>query len=173
MQNLQFLQEFETHSTYLKRFALKLTRDKSAADDLFQDTALSAFRHQQKYIANTNLKAWLSTIMKNSFINLYRKRKRRNEIQDTTDTDFYINDSKETIDNDGEMNMNMREIFNIIDDLDEAYRVPFLMAYKGYHYAEIQEAMGNLPLGTIKSRIHQARKMLKQQIRKMYDEAIV
>ena len=173
MQNLQFVQEFETHSSYLKNFAMKLTRDKSTADDLFQETALSAFRHQQKYITNTNIKAWLSTIMKNSFINLYRKQKRRNEIQDTTTEDFYLNESKEVITNDGEMNVNVKEILAIIDRLDEGYRVPFLMAYQGYQYNEIQETMGNLPMGTIKSRIHHARRILKDQLRKMYDEAIV
>ena len=73
MQNLQFVQEFNSHTNYLRNFAMKLTRDKNAADDLFQETALRAFRHQTQYINNTNLKAWLSTIMKNSFINLQHR----------------------------------------------------------------------------------------------------
>lgn len=173
MQNLQFVQEFETHTNYLKRFALKLTRDKNTADDLFQETALSAFRYQKKYMANTNIRAWLCTIMKNSFINHYRKQQRRNEIQDTTSDDYFLNDSKEVINNDGEMIMNMKEIFKMIDGLEEGYQVPFMMAYKGYQYDEIQEAMGNLPMGTVKSRIYHARRILKNQIRKIYDESIV
>ena len=170
MQKLQFVQEFETHSNYLKGFAMKLTRDKNRADDLFQDTALSAFRYQNKYLANTNIKAWLSTIMKNSFINQYRKQKRRNEIQDTSAENFYLNESKEVIENDGEMMVNMKEIFKIIDDLDEAYRIPFLMAYQGYQYDEIQKAMGGLPMGTIKSRIHNARKILKGKVKELYGQ---
>jgi RNA polymerase sigma-70 factor (ECF subfamily) len=169
MQNFQFVQEFNTHSNYLRNFAMKLTRDKSAADDLFQETALRAFRHQAQYISNTNLKAWLSTIMKNSFINLYRKQKRRSEIQDTTSEGFYLNLSKDTIGNEGEMNINIQEISRIIDSLDDGYRVPFLMAYQGYQYDEIQEKM-NLPMGTIKSRIHHARRILKKQIRVIYDD---
>ena len=169
MQNFQFVQEFNTHSNFLRNFAMKLTRDKSAADDLFQETALRAFRHKAQYISNTNLKAWLSTIMKNSFINLYRKQKRRSEIQDTTSEDFYLNLSKDTIDNEGEMNINIQEISRIIDSLDEGYRVPFLMSFQGYKYDEIQEKM-NLPMGTIKSRIHHARRILKNQISVIYDD---
>ncbi len=172
MQNFQFAQEFNTHSNYLRNFAMKLTRDKSAADDLYQETALRAFRHQRQYISNTNLKAWLSTIMKNSFINLYRKQKRRSEIQDTTSEDFYINFSKDTIGNEGEMNVNIQEISRIIESLNDGYRIPFLMAYQGYQYDEIQEKM-NLPMGTIKSRIHHARRILKKQIIEVYDELAV
>jgi len=170
MQNLKFLQEFNSHSNYLKHFAIKLTRDKNRADDLFQETALNAFRHQKKYTENTNLKAWLSTIMKNSFINLYRKQKRRNELQDTTREDFYLNESKEVIRNEGEISVNMRDIFKLIDELDEGYRVPFMMAYKGYQYDEIQKSMGGLPMGTIKSRIFNARKILKSKIKELYKE---
>lgn len=171
MQNLQFVQEFNSHTNYLRNFAMKLTRDKNAADDLFQETALRAFRHQTQYINNTNLKAWLSTIMKNSFINLYRKQKRRNEIQDTTSEDFYLNLSNDTINNYGEMNINIQEISKIIDSLKDGYRIPFLMAYQGYQYEEIQEKM-DLPMGTIKSRIHHARRILKKEIREAYDDMV-
>lgn len=169
MQNVQFTQEFNSHSNYLRNFAMKLTRDKTAADDLFQETALRAFRHQAQYISDTNIKAWLSTIMKNSFINLYRKQKRRSEIQDTTSEDFYLNFSKDTIGNEGEMNINIQEISRIIDGLADGYRIPFLMAFQGYQYDEIHQKL-NLPMGTIKSRIHHARRILKNQIRGIYDE---
>ena len=173
MQNLQFVQEFESHSNYLRHFAMKLTRDKNTADDLFQETALKAFLNQKKYIANSNIKAWLSTIMKNSFINLYRKQKRRNEIQDNTAENFYLNETKEVINNEGEMNMNVKEVLKIVNELNEGYRVPFMMVYQGYQYDEIQEAMGNLPMGTIKSRIHHARRILKNQVKEIYADAVV
>ena len=169
MANLQFDQEFKIHSNYLQNFALKLTRDKSAADDLYQETAFRAFKNQDKYIAHTNIKGWLTTIMKNSFINHYRKRKRKNIVLDDTAEDFYINSSHEVTSNDGEMNVNIEEITKAIDNLEEGYRVPFLMSYQGYKYHEIQEAM-NLPLGTIKSRIHIARKILRSKIENMYSE---
>ncbi|MFT4667693.1 MAG: RNA polymerase sigma-70 factor (ECF subfamily) [Flavobacteriales bacterium] len=169
MQNSQFVQEFNSTSSFLKHFALKLTRDKSAADDLFQETALRAFRYREKYIADTNFKAWTSTMMRNLFINHYRRNKKRNEVQDNTKDDYYINQSTESIVNDGETNINVQEILKLIDSLDEGYRTPFLMAYKGYKYDEIQEAM-NLPLGTIKSKIHHARKILKRRYNKMLSE---
>lgn len=164
-----FLQNFNSCSSYLKGFAMKLTRDKFAADDLFQETALSAFKNQDKFQNQTNMKAWLSTIMKNSFINLYRKNKRRSEVQDFSTEDYLINSSKDSIENEGEMNINIAEIISIIDSLDEGYRKPFLMAYQGYQYDEIQEAMGNLPMGTVKSKIHHARRILKEQINSMYN----
>ena len=171
MKNVQFAQEFEHHRNYLNGFAMKLTRDRNAANDLFQETALKAFRYQNKFISNTNLKAWLSTIMKNSFINQYQKHKRRNEIQDATSGDFYLNTGGSTAFNEGEMNMNIREITSIIDTLDDNLRIPFLMSYQGYQYNEIQKALGNLPIGTIKSRIHQARKKLKTRINMIHREA--
>ena len=169
MASLQFSKEFNMHSNYLQGFAMKLTSDKSAADDLFQETAFKAFKHQDKYRAHTNLKGWLTTIMKNSFINQYRKHKRRNLVLDETKEDFYINSSKEVISNTGEMNVNIEEITKAIDNLEEGYRIPFLMSYQGYKYHEIQKAM-NLPLGTIKSRIHIARRILKSKIENMYSE---
>jgi RNA polymerase sigma-70 factor (ECF subfamily) len=153
MKNFQFVQEFNSNSSYLKHFALKLTRDKSAADD----------------IENTNFKAWVSTMMKNLFINHYRRNKKRHEIQDNTKDGYFLNRSSGTIVNDGETNINVQEIFKMVDSLDDDYRIPFLMAYNGYKYIEIQEAM-NLPLGTIKSKIHHARKILKRRYNKMFDE---
>jgi len=107
--------------------------------------------------------------MKNLFINQYRKHKKRNEIQDTTKEDYYLNQSKEAIWNEGEVNMNLEEIWKMIDSLEESYRTPFLMAYNGYKYDEIQKTM-NLPLGTIKSKIHLARKMLKRRYNRMLNE---
>ena len=168
--NHQFTQDFTALSSYLRGFAMKLTRDKNVAEDLFQETALSAFKHQNKFKKDTNMKAWLSTIMKNSFINLYRKNQRRNEIQDETTGSYFLNSFEGTASNDGEMNINIDEITNLIDQLDEGLRKPFLMAYQGYQYDEIQTAMGNLPMGTVKSRIHHARRILKSRIGAMYEE---
>lgn len=171
MQSIKFLQEFEVHTDYLKHFALRLTKDKNQAQDLFQETALKAFRHQNKYLPGTNIKAWLGTIMKNSFINLYRKKKKRNEIQDNTNEHFFLNTPKETISNEGEMSVTMQELFKIIDSLNDDYRIPFLMAYQGYSYEEIQKATGNLPMGTVKSRIFHARKMLEDRIQRVFPSA--
>lgn len=172
MQDFQFVREFQLHSNYLRHFALQLTKDHNQAEDLFQDTALKAFRYQDKFTPNTNLKAWLGTIMKNAFINLYRKRRKRSEVQDTTKESYYLSRPLTITENDGEMSVTMKELFGIINDLEDDYRIPFLMTYQGYKYEEIQKAMGDLPMGTIKSRIFHARKMLKSKITRVYDQAV-
>ena len=164
-----FLQDFNAHSSYLKGFAMKLTRDKSTADDLFQETALRAFKNQNKFQPQTNIKAWLSTIMKNSFINSYRKNKRQGVIQDYSKDDYLLNSSERVINNEGEMNVNINELTSIIDRLEDHYRIPFLMTYQGYQYDEIQKALGDIPLGTIKSRIFHARKILRKKISVLYN----
>ncbi|MEM1320475.1 MAG: RNA polymerase sigma factor [Bacteroidota bacterium] len=167
MKDSKFARDFDSLSNYLKRFALKLTKDVDFADDLFQETALNAFRHKDKYRENTNMKAWLSTIMKNSFINHFRKKKRWNLIQDTSADQYTLNHTQ-TVANDGEMNIAVDEIYSIINSLSEEYKVPFLMAYNGYRYHEIQERLKDIPLGTVKSRIHHARRILKRKMAERY-----
>ncbi len=173
MRTDKFLQNFESLSQYLKAFAIKLTRDKNVADDLFQETALNAFRHRHKFKEDTNMKAWLSTIMKNSFINQFRKKQRRNQIQDRTEGSYFLNSFGGTVNNDGEVNVSVEELNNLINGLADGYRIPFQMAYQGYQYDEIKTAMGDIPMGTIKSRIHHARKILKNRITDLYDEVSV
>jgi RNA polymerase sigma-70 factor, ECF subfamily len=163
-----FPEQFNQHSSYLRGFAMKLSRDKNLAEDLFQETALKVFRNQDKFVENTNFKGWLSTIMKNTFINHFRKSKRRNETQDTSDEGFLLNTIESSY-HEGEANIFANDLREIIDELDEGYRKPFLMAYQGYQYDEIQKAMNNLPMGTIKSRIHHARKILKQRVIELYE----
>ncbi len=167
----QFNKDFNALSSYLRGFALKLTRDRNYAEDLFQETALNAYQHQKKnrFKEHSNLKAWLSTIMKNTFINQYRKKKRRNQLEETPSYNNIINTVEMTTYNEGESKINVEEIITLIDQLDENYRTPFLMAYQGYQYDEIQLALGEVPLGTIKSRIHHARETLKNKIKALYN----
>ena len=165
-----FLQEFNQHSSYLRGFAMKLIRDKNLAEDLFQETALKVFRNRDKFVENNNFKGWLSTIMKNTFINHFRKNKRRKETQDTSADSYLLNSVEYNQQNEGEANVFVSDLTRIIDHLDEGYRLPFLMAYQGYQYNEIQEAMNNLPMGTVKSRIHHARKILKRKVTELYED---
>ena len=102
MANPQFVQEFNAVSGSLRGFAMNLVRDASLADDLFQETALRAFRYQSKYEGNTNLKAWLSTIMRNLFINQYRKEKKRQEGKDAK-VNYYEYFQGASINNAGEL----------------------------------------------------------------------
>lgn len=147
----------------LKPFALKLTRDMEDAEDLLQETMFRAFSNEDKFEEGTNLKAWLFTIMKNIFINNYRKKVKRNTLIDTTDNMYYINSSSTVLPNEGETSFVMNDIQQAILELSNEFRVPFMMHFKGYKYHEISEKL-NLPLGTVKSRIFFARKALKDKL---------
>lgn len=167
-----FLQEFDKWSFYLRGFAMKLTRDKTQADDLFQETALNAFRYKDKFSIDTNMKAWLCTIMKNSFINQFRKKQRRPLIHDTTEELNLLNTKDTVVYNEGESNIQMKELLSTIDSLNDELRIPFLMAYQGYKYDEISERLGGLPMGTVKSRIFHARKMIKRKLKAIQEEEV-
>ncbi len=155
-------------SNLLHSFAYNLTKNVEDAKDLFQETAYRAMTNQDKFRPGTNFKAWLFTIMKNIFINNYRKRVKANTIIDSTDNLYYINSGKNTIKNGAESSIMMKELSIIIDRLDDSIKIPFMMHYKGFKYQEIAEHL-DLPLGTVKSRIFFARKELKQAINIRYD----
>lgn len=158
--------QLEKVSPSLRAFSLKLTGNESDANDLYQDTALRIISNADKYQPNTNFKAWAVTIMRNIFINNYRKKIRRGTILDQTPNNYYINSGTQTIENDGETYMAYKELLRMVSALPEDFKRPFWMAYKGYKYDEIAEKL-EAPLGTIKSRIFFARRKLQ----KMYEEA--
>ena len=87
MNTTNFNQHFATFSNYLRGFAIKLTNDTTLAEDLYQETAFLAFKNRNKFEPGTNMKAWLGTIMRNSYTNDYRRKKRRNEVFDYTPND--------------------------------------------------------------------------------------
>lgn len=151
------------NADFLKPFAINLTRDTEAANDLYQETLYKALANQEKYNAGTNIKAWLFTIMRNIFINNYRRKAKQRTIMDSTSGDFLINMKQATVPNAAESELRIKEIKQAIKDLPEIFKTPFLLYFDGYKYNEIAEAL-NEPLGTIKSRIHFARKLLKEQI---------
>ena len=166
MSVINFQSEVKTATVVLKPHAMRLTRDINDAEDLFQETIVRALTNEDKFQEGTNIKAWLFTIMKNIFINDYRKKSKRNTVIDTTDNLYYLNAST-TISNAGERAFVMNDIRNALMKISNELRVPFLMHYKGYKYHEIAEQL-NLPLGTVKSRIFFARKELKDLLVKDY-----
>ena len=167
MSQFDFFVQFDQLSTLLHSFAYNLTKNSEDAKDLYQETAFRAMTNREKFRPGTNLKAWLFTIMKNIFINNYRKRVKANTIMDNTDNLYYINSGRNSIDNDADSNILIKELTEMIDALDDSTRVPFLMHYQGFKYQEIADKLG-LPLGTVKSRIFFARKDLKAQIARQY-----
>ncbi|MEX0967318.1 MAG: RNA polymerase sigma factor [Bacteroidia bacterium] len=154
-------------STSLKPIALSLTKDSEDANDLIQETMLRAISSKDKFREGTNLKAWLYTIMKNIFINNYRRKMKRNTIIDTTDNNYFINSTDRTIYNNGESNLNMEDIDKAFSRMSPDFKVPFLMHFKGFKYQEIANDL-ELPIGTVKSRIHFARKELKGKLKGYY-----
>lgn len=160
---IEFSKKVERFSQKLEPAAFHLTRDMEDAKDLLQETVMKAITNHDKFREGTNLKAWLFTIMKNIFINNYRRKKKKNTIIDSTDNLYYINSSAHDLPNYGEMMLNMQDLNNAVNQLTPDYKKPFMMHFEGYKYEEIAEEM-EVPIGTIKSRIHLARKRLKKII---------
>ena len=163
----EFYSEFSRLTTLLNSFAYKLTKNSEDAKDLYQETAFRAMSNRDKFRPGTNLKAWLFTIMKNIFINNYRKKVKANTIMDNTDNLYYLNSGRNSIENAADSNILIKELKDMIELLDDSTRIPFLMHYKGFKYQEIADHL-ELPHGTVKSRIFFARKDLKAQIARQY-----
>ncbi len=163
MSTIEFNQMLVSNADFLKPFAIKLTRDTEDANDLFQETLYKALANHDKYNTGTNIKAWLFTIMRNIFINNYRRKVKQKTIFDNTPNDFLIDMNQTAVSNGAESGMRIKEIQKAITELPEIFKNPFLLYFDGYKYNEISEVLTE-PLGTIKSRIHFARKLLKDQI---------
>lgn len=163
MSTLEFNEVLVGNSEFLRPFAINLTKDSESAKDLFQNTLYKAVSNKEKYNEGTNIKAWLYTIMRNIFINEYRRKAKQKTIFDYSDNDFLINHNQVTVKNAAESKIRMKEVWKKIHQLPEIYKTPFILYFEGYRYNEIAEVLQE-PLGTIKSRIHFARKLLKQQI---------
>ncbi len=165
----QISNQLDMVSTSLRAFSLKLTGNSVDAEDLYQDTAFRIITNAEKYKPGTNFKAWAVTIMRNIFINDYRKKVRRNLIIDQTPNNYYINSGDSLVNNEGETNVAYGELMKMINSLQEDFRRPFIMAYQGYKYDEIADELG-APLGTIKSRIFFARKKLQKMFNAQHRE---
>ncbi len=143
---------------------MNLTRDADDAKDLIQETLLKALVSRDKFRVGTNLKAWLYTIMRNTFINNYNKITKRHTNVDATEYFQYFNTDENYITQNGaQSTFVMNDLNGAINQLGEAYRTPFMMYYIGYKYLEIAEKL-QIPIGTVKNRIHIARKELKARL---------
>jgi len=150
-------------SDNMRPFAYSLTKDMEDAKDLVQETVYKALRYQDKFATGTNIKAWMFIIMKNIFINNYRKKATQNVVNDSSEDQYIINSTRQTVVNDGYNRLIMKDINNAIDSLNNDIKTPFLLHYEGFKYHEIAEELA-LPLGTVKSRIFIARKALKESL---------
>jgi RNA polymerase sigma-70 factor (ECF subfamily) len=172
MNNLNFGDKIYTHSDVLRSYALQLTHNLDDANDLLQETFLKAMTYASKFKKGTNLKGWLYTIMRNSFINNYRRNTKRNTFMDTQD-EQYIIDSAKTFNtfNHGEVRFIQKDLEAAIDTLPDDLRITFEMNTLGYKYHEIAEKIG-IPIGTVKTRIFVARRKLREHLteyKKLYN----
>ena len=158
--------------------ALRMTRNPADAEDVVQETFLKAYRGYHTYTEGTNLKAWLYRILTNTYINRYRKQKRRPsevELGELEDLYLYkrlgeesgasVSAEKEVLDRFVDS-----DIKDALEDLPENFRMPVLLAdVDGFSYKEIAEIM-DIPIGTVMSRLHRGRKALQQKLWRLAEE---
>ncbi|MEX1191120.1 MAG: RNA polymerase sigma factor [Brumimicrobium sp.] len=158
MSTIEFNNTLTSMESYLMAFAMNYTKNVEDARDLTQETMLKAIRYRDYYTPKTNFKAWIFTIMRNIFINQYRRKVKSKTIFDNSTDLFLLNSSTEKRDSPYNHITN-EEIQKQLEKLSEEYKAPFEMHYLGFKYKEIAEKL-DIPIGTVKSRIFIARKKL-------------
>ena len=163
MKSKTFEKEVLELESNLSRYAYSLTANKDDAKDLVQETFFKAFNNQEKFNEHTNVKAWVYTIMKNTFINDYRRRIKRQAMFSEGVHEFILN--SKPADLGPEADLGYRELKKVVNSLEPEFRIPFQMHDSGYKYQEIADELG-LHLGTVKSRIHFSRQKMIEKLKK-------
>ena len=162
MSEQDFYNQLITQSKQLEGHAMKLTMNREDSKDLIQETIYKALRNRSSFMVNTNLAAWMYTIMKNTYINDYKKKKRVDEESEYLRDRYF---SKESFRNQSSpvSHMQHKYLKRMVNELDSIYRIPFKRYFSGFKYKEIADEL-KIPIGTVKNRIFQARAILKQQL---------
>jgi RNA polymerase sigma factor (sigma-70 family) len=163
MATMDFNRQLSSLQDNLKYFANTLTKNEEEAKDLVQETYLKALTYRDKFEENTNLKAWTYTIMKNTFINNYRRNSKVSMIVDNTADLYFLNSSKLSEEANPESALSHKEVSKVVSNLEDEHRIPFQMHHQGFKYKEIAEHL-NLSIGTVKSRIFFSRKKLMKKL---------
>ncbi len=165
-----FHEEFMPHINSMYNFGYRLTLDADDANDLVQDTYLKAFRFINSFEQGTNAKAWLFRILKNSFINDYRKKSKEPSKVDYQEVETYYNsdDVNRQITPDLRVeslqDMIGDEISNALNSLDVDFRTVIILCdLEGFKYDEMAKIL-DIPIGTVRSRLHRARNLLKEKL---------
>ncbi len=163
MSTTEFNVQLSTLRPTLKAFTRRFTNNREESNDLVQDTLLKALTYRSKFREDTNLKGWLFTIMRNTFINNYRKNQRAKTSHDDTKELYYLNvEDTHTFSSPGS-SFEYKDIWNNVNALREELLTPFKMHTSGYKYHEIAEHL-NIPIGTVKNRIFHARKEIQSKL---------
>lgn len=164
---IDFTNEIYKFDPILRPYATNLTKSKEETEDLLQDTFYRAIANRDKFVDGTNIKAWLFTIMKNIFINNYRKNMKRGVVLDKSENGTFLeNACKDVVKNEGDRSFMRENIKKAIEGVSKDFTEPFLMYFEGFKYQEIAEQL-DLPLGTVKSRIFFARKEIQNRLKGM------
>ncbi len=163
MTSIDFKNMVQREAKPLRHYAYQLTRNVEDTNDLVQETMLKAYTYQEKFENGTNLKGWLYTIMKNTFINNYRRMLKRNTFIDQTENDYYLDSVAPLVRNEGEQGFLRKDIEEAISSLPLNLQKPFTMNVKGFKYHEIAEIL-HIPIGTVKTRIFVARRELRKNL---------
>jgi len=169
-QTSSFTHELFNYRQVLHSFALTFTRNHDDAQDLVQDTLVRAIRYENLFEKGTNLKSWLYTILRNTFINTYRKNLRASEVFSVCEDISSLQLKKSATTNLGEGKCVMEDIQYALKSLEPEHYIPFIRYFEGYKYHEIAKEL-NIPLGTVKTRIHIARGILKKKL-KVYKNSL-
>jgi RNA polymerase sigma-70 factor, ECF subfamily len=159
----QFESLITSHYQYLKRMAFSLTRDHDDANDLIQDMMFRALKNRDKFKRDTNIKAWLYTVMRNIFYSSFKSNKNKTQSSNAVDVyenDSYINDSVKNL---SKTNLMMEDINTIFAKMPQKVTTPFMMYVNGYKYEEISKEL-DIPLGTVKVHIYNCRELAKKYL---------
>jgi RNA polymerase sigma factor (sigma-70 family) len=163
MTAIELTNEITSLRSTLKTFTRRFTNDREESSDLVQDTILKALLYKDKFTQDTNLKGWLFTIMRNTFINNYRKNQKARTSHDTTKELYYLNVEDTHTFNSPGSRYEYDDIWKNVNELKDELLIPFKMHTSGYKYHEIAEHL-DLPIGTVKNRIFHARKEIQKKL---------
>ena len=162
-ENASLIEKTLQMDSHLRQYAVSLTMNLDDAEDLLQDTYLKVMQNENSYKEDTNLKAWVITIMKNTFINNYRRKQRSKVFIDQSEDLYYLSNSVSSNEDNADMHLYYTEINKKIQEKKEEQKKPFEMFIVGYKYQEIADEM-NISIGTVKSRIFFMRKRLMEEL---------
>ncbi|MGYP003288199049 len=162
-ENASLIEKTLQMDSHLRQYAVSLTMNLDDAEDLLQDTYLKVMQNENSYKEDTNLKAWVITIMKNTFINNYRRKQRSKVFIDQSEDLYYLSNSVSSNEDNADMHLYYTEINKKIQEKKEEQKKPFEMFIDGYKYQEIADEM-NISIGTVKSRIFFMRKRLMEEL---------
>jgi RNA polymerase sigma factor (sigma-70 family) len=163
MTQAEFTQEIARLQPTLKSFTHRFTFDREESRDLVQDTLLKALTYRDKFRKDTNLTGWLYTIMRNTYINKYRKAQRERTGRDLTKELYHLNVEDQHTFNRPQESVQFKEIWKNVTSIQEDLLVPFKMHVTGYKYEEIAHRLA-IPIGTVKNRIFHARKEIQKKL---------